>query len=383
MFPIHNVRGEMVGFGGRLLQGEGPKYLNTAETPLYKKSELLYGLNRARSAISRSDSAVVVEGYTDVIAFHLAEMPMAVATCGTALGEDHFKLLNRFASRIILAFDADAAGAGAAIRGDELSITSELDLDLRVADMPKGRDPADLVQDGETEQLKQAVEVSRPITEFRINQVLARYDLGELAPRKGAMRETAVLIARLPKSDERHQHALDVATRTYLDPSEVLQQIANIRDQNRQGQPEDGVVPATGVSSQPLDRSERDLLRHLLKGTAPLDQITEDLFQDELAGRLAMWLIEAGREHGPGVAVPVHNIEDRYMASLARRLAVMEQPLEPVEDVLANLERRRDERYKKELDRKLKSMDPGEDGYSQRVAELIALLQREPRIAEE
>ena len=146
MFPIHDVRGEMVGFGGRMLRGEGPKYLNTAETPLYKKSELLYGLDRARSAISREGTAVVVEGYTDVIAFHIAGMPLAVATCGTALGEGHFDLLRRFAPRIVLAFDADAAGAGAAIRGDELRITSDLDLDLRVAEMPEGRDPADLVQ---------------------------------------------------------------------------------------------------------------------------------------------------------------------------------------------------------------------------------------------
>ena len=117
IFPIRNVSGALVGFGGRALGDEQPKYLNTPETPLYKKSELLYGLDMARAEISRAGRAVVVEGYTDVIAFHLADYPAAVATCGTALGKRHLELLGRFASTIILAFDADAAGERAAVRG--------------------------------------------------------------------------------------------------------------------------------------------------------------------------------------------------------------------------------------------------------------------------
>ena len=112
MFPIYDVRGDAVGFGARLLDGDGPKYLNSPETPIYHKSRLLYGLNWSKSQIVRSDESVVVEGYTDVIAFHLAEMPVAVATCGTALGEEHLDLLRRFSKRVVLAFDADEAGAG-------------------------------------------------------------------------------------------------------------------------------------------------------------------------------------------------------------------------------------------------------------------------------
>ena len=384
IFPIHNVRGDMVGFGGRLLRGDGPKYLNTAETSLYKKSELLYGLDRARSAISRAETAVVVEGYTDVIAFHLAEMPLAVATCGTALGEGHFDLLRRFAPRIVLAFDADAAGAGAAIRGGELKITSDLNLDVRVAEMPEGRDPADLVQEGETEMLREAVEHSRPITEFQINQILARYDLRELAARARAMREAAALIARLPDSDDRHQHAIDVAARTHFDNSRVLREIANVRGQ-RQAPPDDDTVPVNRISSHRLDRSERELLRHLLMGTAPRDRVNQDLFQDEHAHRLAVWLLEEGSKLDPGVAVPLDGIEDQAMAAMARRLAVMEEPPDPVADVLAHMEKRHEDRRKGDLSRRLDSLDPGADpeGYSQKMEELIALLQREPRTGEE
>ncbi len=95
MFPIRDVKGEAVGFGARILEGDGPKYLNTPETRLYKKAELLYGLDRAKANITRTGFSVVVEGYTDVIALHHAGFPVAVASCGTALGEDHFDLLRR------------------------------------------------------------------------------------------------------------------------------------------------------------------------------------------------------------------------------------------------------------------------------------------------
>ncbi|MDX1448626.1 MAG: DNA primase, partial [Acidimicrobiia bacterium] len=138
MFPTWDIQGEVVGFGGRILGDGQPKYLNTPETPIYKKSRLLYGLDRARREIQRAGYAVVVEGYTDVISLHRHGLPLAVATNGTALGDDHFELLRRFTERIVLAFDADAAGSRAARRGESLDIPVRLDLDLRVAEMPPG-----------------------------------------------------------------------------------------------------------------------------------------------------------------------------------------------------------------------------------------------------
>ena len=385
MFPIHNVRGDMAGFGGRLLRGDGPKYLNTSETPLYKKSELLYGLNRARSAISREGRAVVVEGYTDVIAFHLVEMPLAVATCGTALGEGHFDLLRRFAPRIVLAFDADAAGAGAAIRGDELRITSDLGLDLRVAEIPTGRDPADLVQDGRGSLLREAVDRSTPITEFRINRVLARHNLGEREARTRAMREAAGLIARHPDEADRFQHAFHVATLTRMDEARVLREI-----ENALGRPK-GVAreSRTAARAQPLirrlDRSERDLLRHLMAGTVARERVTEDLFDEDDAWRLADLLLQAGRHLAPGEPTPLVDIEDRAMAAMARRLAVMEDPLLPVSDVLVHLEARSVNRRKAELSLRLDSLDRDSDpeGYSQTMQELIALMQLGTQVGEE
>lgn len=383
MFPIHNVRGEMVGFGGRLLKGEGPKYLNTPETTLYKKSELLYGLDKARSAISREELAVVVEGYTDVIAFHLADLPLAVATCGTALGEAHFDLLRRFSGRIVLAFDADAAGAGAAVRGDDIRITSELDLDLRVAVMPDGQDPADLVFRNKGDLLQQAVTESAPITEFRINRVLDGYNLGEREARTRAMREAAALIARHPDPAARYQHALYVAGRTEM-TDDIVQQEIRRNVQGTGGPPPgpsgSGARPAQARAApiREMDRSERDLLRHLMDGTAERDRVHLDLFQQDEAAGLAGWLLEEGKHLEKGVPVPLDGLQDQAMAALARRLAMKAAPLLPFEDVVGHLEKREVGRRKNKLLLMLKEIDKIKDpqAYSQALEELVALQER-------
>ena len=206
MFPIFDVRGDAVGFGARILEGDGPKYLNSSESPIYHKSRLLYGLNWAKSDIVRKDTSVVVEGYTDVIAMHLAGMPIAVATCGTALGEDHLDLLRRFSERVVFAFDADEAGAGAALRGFDRSVPG--DLDLRVAVLPDGKDPADVVADGDVDKLRVAVDESRPLLAFRIESELAKYNLTEPEARSKAVRAAGEIIGLHPDPVARHELSL-------------------------------------------------------------------------------------------------------------------------------------------------------------------------------
>ena len=147
MFPIFDVRGDAVGFGARLLGGEGPKYLNSPDSAIYQKSHLLYGLNWAKSAIVREGLAVVVEGYTDVIALAEAGRPLAVATCGTALGESHLDLLRRFTERVVLMFDADEAGVEASLRAAS-SAACPATSTCGWPCCPTGRDPADLASAG-------------------------------------------------------------------------------------------------------------------------------------------------------------------------------------------------------------------------------------------
>ena len=186
MFPIHDERGEPVGFGGRILPGhEGPKYKNTTtEAEVYDKSKVLYGLHTHRDGIVKAGEAIICEGYTDVIGYATAGILRAVATCGTALTEEHVRLLKRFsANRLVLSFDADAAGLAAAER--VYAWEKEYELDIRVAALPPGVDPDDLARQ-DPEGLHRAVDEAVPFLKFRLDRVL---DAGDMSTPEGKARE--------------------------------------------------------------------------------------------------------------------------------------------------------------------------------------------------
>ncbi len=172
LFPIFDENGDPVAFGGRVLPGsdDPAKYKNSPETAIYTKSRTLYGLNWAKSEIVRANQVIICEGYTDVIGFHRSGLPRAVATCGTALTEEHVRLLKRYASRVVLAFDADAAGQGAAERFYEWE--QKYQIEVSVARFPGGKDPGDLAQ-SDPEALGVAVEGALPFLGFRLDRVLA------------------------------------------------------------------------------------------------------------------------------------------------------------------------------------------------------------------
>lgn len=172
MFPIFSESGEALAFGGRVLPGsdDPAKYKNSAETAIYSKSKTLYGLNWAKADIAKSDQVVVCEGYTDVIGFHRSGVPRAVATCGTALTEEHVRLLKRYASKVVLAFDADAAGQGAAERFYEWE--QKHAVEVLVARLPSGKDPGDLAQTAPEELAKSIVD-PLPFLKFRVNRTTA------------------------------------------------------------------------------------------------------------------------------------------------------------------------------------------------------------------
>jgi DNA primase len=217
IFPIKDPGGAVIGFGGRILPGidhgdfDPPKYLNSPETPLYRKSRVLYGVSEARSDIVAKDQVLVCEGYTDVIGLHQAGFANAVATCGTAVGTEHLRALSRYTSRIVLAFDADAAGVKAAERAweaaREVSAEGSAAIDLTVLPLPQGRDPADLARSVGAEGVEQAVAEARPVVPFLI---AARLDEGDLTSEQGraaVLRETLTLLGREPNADLRRAWA--------------------------------------------------------------------------------------------------------------------------------------------------------------------------------
>jgi DNA primase len=171
LFPIFDEQGDPVALGGRVLPGsdDPAKYKNSPETPIYTKSRTLYGLNWAKASIVAADQAIVCEGYTDVIGFHRSGVPRAVATCGTAFTEEHVRLLKKYASRVVLAFDADAAGQGAAERFYEWE--QKYQVEVSVARFPGGKDPGDLAQSA-PEALAASVEQALPFLGFRLERVL-------------------------------------------------------------------------------------------------------------------------------------------------------------------------------------------------------------------
>ena len=215
LFPIFDVRGDPVAFGGRILPNhEGSKYKNSASSEIYEKSEVLYGLNWAKADIVEHDEVVVCEGYTDVIGFATAGVPRAVATCGTALTERHVQTLRRFAKRIILGFDADAAGQGAAEKFYEWEQKHELD--VHVLALPAGMDPGDMARTDPVG-LAAAVKGAVPFLGFRVNRLLASANLSTAEGRARAAEAAVKVVAEHPNQLVRDQYLREVADRCRLD----------------------------------------------------------------------------------------------------------------------------------------------------------------------
>jgi DNA primase len=176
MFPIHSAQGDVVAFGGRILSGEGPKYLNSVESALFKKGEILYGFYQAREDIRKTRTVVVAEGYMDVIALHQAGVGIAVAPLGTALTPAQVRLLKRFADRAILFFDQDEAGLGAMRKAAILCEQQELEPYAVQAEEYPYKDPADFVQNGQRGELQKIVKYPIPILEFLLKKTSVKKD---------------------------------------------------------------------------------------------------------------------------------------------------------------------------------------------------------------
>jgi DNA primase len=206
MWPIKDISGDIVGFGARKLasdeEDQGPKYLNTSETPIYKKSQVLYGLDVAKKEIAKKRQAVIVEGYTDVMAAHLAGITTAVATCGTAFGTDHIRILRRllmdddsFRGEVIFTFDGDAAGQKAALRAfseDQKFVTQTF-----VAVEPDGLDPCELRQERGDLALRDLIARRVPLFEFAIRAELAHHKLDTPEGRVNALNASAPVVAQI------------------------------------------------------------------------------------------------------------------------------------------------------------------------------------------
>lgn len=287
VWPIRDTTSQVIGFGARKLfdDDQGPKYLNTSDTLVYHKSQVLYGIDLAKRDISKQQRVVVVEGYTDVMACHLAGVTTAVATCGTAFGDDHIRTLNRMLTaekdkpaEVIFTFDPDAAGQKAAMRA--FSDSHKFNAQTFVAVGPEGLDPCDLRSQKGDEAVRLMIENKKPLFEFAIKQKIANFDLATIEGRVGAARAAAPVISGIRDAAMRPAYIRELAGWVNLDGNEVAsivdasgkqvraEAVADLRRDSQAPEPEQAAEVGAFAPvnlNDPINRFERQILEVLVQ----------------------------------------------------------------------------------------------------------------------
>jgi DNA primase len=290
LWPIRDASGDTIGFGARRIFDDDKieaKYLNTAETTIYKKSQVLYGLDLARRDMARMSQAVVVEGYTDVMACHLAGVPTAVATCGTAFGDEHARVLRRFLhdheefrGEVIFTFDGDAAGQKAALRafdGDQNFVSQTY-----VAVEPNGLDPCDLrIQQGDAA-VRELIARRVPLYRFVLSNVVGKYDLDRADGRVDAVREAAKLVSSIRDKSKVDAFSRELAGMVGVDIEQAREEVRRAVSRTARDDRGPGVAPARPTSSLPDPREprfaiERETLKLVLQHPAAVGRAASDI----------------------------------------------------------------------------------------------------------
>lgn len=376
IFPIHDLQGRGIGFGARVLPSdpraaEQAKYLNTAETPIYRKHEVLYNLHRARTSIARSGEVFVVEGYTDVIGFSQAGIENTVATCGTALGEGHFRQLSRFAARAIMAFDSDEAGARAAERAAEFQERFP-SVQTVVMILPEGLDPAEFVARHGAEGVRRAATGARPLVEYMVRRTIGRHDLTSVEGQSRAVSEAMPIIEGLTDPVRRSEYAHLVADLAGVTEFSVVQAL----DARRRGRPADVVVESPRRMSA-RDKVEREMLKLVVRDQAVYDEYAPQLTDDHLRSAGGRTALAALREAG-GDASVVAGGDDEKLAAVLSALAV--EPLdgdgsaEYARSVWSRLQELVLKRRSDTLRMQLQKLNPTTDeGYDELFAQVVTI----------
>jgi DNA primase len=327
MFPIRDRRGRTLGFGGRAMRSDqGAKYVNTAETDFFHKSHMLYGIDRAKAAIAKAGRAVVVEGYTDVLALHQAGVEEAVGVMGTAITEEQVAALSGMVEEVVLALDADSAGQEAMLRAQR--VAGKRNMRLLVAAMPAGVDPAEMMaEDGGAERFRGLVDGAAELSAFQVGLVLERTDTGSPAERDRALGEVAPVIAAMGESISRDDLVRRVAERLDLEPAMVMGRVTAARPLSGGPGVAEGAGPAPRVARSGAaeltsrERRERALLAMCIaepgEGREYLERLTDEHLSP-LGARALRWL----REHPEDLASNLPQDDDE-LAGLIAELVIL------------------------------------------------------------
>ncbi len=371
-FPVRDLAGRAVGIGARILPGEhddGPKYLNSPETPVYRKGEVLYNLDRAKAAVSRAGEIVIVEGYTDVIALVRAGVETAVATCGTALGEGHFRLASRFAQRMVLAFDSDEAGARAAERA--FVFLERFPVQPVVLILPEGLDPADFVSQRGGKAFRDHSATAEPLVEYMIRRSVGRFDLSTIEGQSAAVAAALPILEGLSDPVRQREYAHLLAELTRVSESSVLLSL----ERKLSGRP--AHVQQAVKRASVNDKVEREMLRLLARDARIYHEVGKRLTDEHFQSARNRKLFELLRAADGDVRAVVASDDDDRASTGAPALAL--EPLEGelsaeyAEEVWARLQEFALKRRSTDLRRRLQKLNPTTDPtYDGLFEELIA-----------
>jgi DNA primase len=341
LWPIRDLTGDIIGFGARKLfdDDDGPKYLNTPETALYKKSHVLYGVDRAKREIAKQGRAVIVEGYTDVMACHLAGVPTAVATCGTSFGGDHIGVLRRllldtdaYAGEIIFTFDGDAAGQKAALRAfdDDQRFVAQ----TFIAVSPDNMDPCELRLAKGDVAVRDLVARREPLIAFALRSHLLRYDLDTAEGRVAALRATAPLVSKIKDRALRPEYARKLAGDLGMEVEAVIRAVGQAGGRSGAATVPTQVTRPDVDPRDPRMLVEREALKLALREPAlagPLfDAVDESVYNGPLHIEIRRAIAEAGgAATAAGGAVWIEAVRDAC-ADLAGKALVGELAVEPL-----------------------------------------------------
>jgi DNA primase len=372
-FPVHDLSGRAIGIGARILPGardEGPKYLNSPETPVYRKAEVLYNLHRAKAAVSRSGEIVVVEGYTDVIALVRAGVETAVATCGTALGEGHFRLASRFAQRMVLAFDSDEAGARAAERA--YAFLERFPVQPVVLILPEGLDPADFVRRHGAEAFRGLADSARPLVEYMLRRAVSRQDLSTIEGQTAAVAAALPILEGLSDPVRQREYAHLVSELVGVSESSVLLAL----ERRLAGRPVEVARAIKRGSVQ--ERVEREMLRLLVRDPEIWEALVQRLTEDHFQSATHRTLFELLRGAGGDVRQIAMASDDekavRGVSALALEPVEGEPTLEYAHDVWARLQEFALKRRSDAIRQRLQKLNPTSETeeYDRLFQDLIA-----------
>ena len=403
LWPIRELTSDIIGFGARRLfeDDDGPKYLNTPETPIYKKSHVLYGIELAKRDIAKQGRAVIVEGYTDVMACHLAGVPTAVATCGTAFGSDHIGVLRRllmdtdaYAGEIIFTFDGDAAGQKAALKAfeDDQRFVAQ----TFIAVSPDGMDPCELRLAKGDAAVRDVVARREPLIAFALRSHLTRYDLDTAEGRVAALRATAPLVAKIKDRALRPEYARKLAGDLGMEVETVVRAVTSAGARVE-------AVPVQRRAPDPSDPRalvEREALKLALQEpvlAGPVfDSLDETAYAHPVHAAVRSAIDEAGGASGAtSGAVWVEKVRDAC-TDLAAKAVVGELAVEPlrldgqpdpryVGEVLARLQLHAIDQRIREVKSKVQRINPvtNQDEHLQLFGELVSLEQHARALREQ